>query len=179
MTRQYLIFKTWPQYILFRIGPQYTLDRIVPQYLFWRSSPQYSCDRTVSLLQDSTYFSEQVPSTSWNMVFLFCLFVCLFVWSFSYNSRIFYSFGDVTIAGEGLQILTYSLAIMAIEQWGFFSMPHLLWHGTSVYNGHLRGPVTHLLLSVWQWSCHIVFLRLMSVAAGIWTPNLPLTGPTR
>ena len=31
---------------------------------------------------------------------------------------------------------------MAIEQWGFFSVPHLLWHGSSVYNGHLRGPVT-------------------------------------
>ena len=30
-------------------------------------------------------------------------------------------------------------ALMATEQWGFFSMPHLLWHGASVYNGHLRG----------------------------------------
>ena len=33
-------------------------------------------------------------------------------------------------------------ALMAIEQWGFFSVLLLLWHGTSVYNGHLRGPVT-------------------------------------
>ena len=33
-------------------------------------------------------------------------------------------------------------ALMAIEQWGFFSVPHLLWHGASIYNGHLRGPVT-------------------------------------
>ena len=33
-------------------------------------------------------------------------------------------------------------ALMAIEQWGFFCVPHLLWHGASVYNGHLRGPVT-------------------------------------
>ena len=24
----------------------------------------------------------------------------------------------------------------------FFSVPHILWHGTSVYDGHLRGPVT-------------------------------------
>ena len=32
--------------------------------------------------------------------------------------------------------------LMAIEQWGFFSVSHLLWHGSSVYNGHLRGPVT-------------------------------------
>ena len=33
-------------------------------------------------------------------------------------------------------------ALMVIEQWGFFSVPHLLWHGASVNNGHLRGPVT-------------------------------------
>ena len=32
--------------------------------------------------------------------------------------------------------------LMAIEQWGLFSVPHLLCHGGSVYNGHLRGPVT-------------------------------------
>ena len=35
-----------------------------------------------------------------------------------------------------------SFAPMANEQWGFFSVQHLLWHGASVYNGHLRGPVT-------------------------------------
>ena len=33
-------------------------------------------------------------------------------------------------------------ALVAIEQWGFFSVPHLLWHGASVYNCHLLGPVT-------------------------------------
>ena len=33
-------------------------------------------------------------------------------------------------------------ALMAIEQSGFFSVPHLLWHWASVYNGQLRGPVT-------------------------------------
>ena len=33
-------------------------------------------------------------------------------------------------------------ALMAIEQWRFFSVPHLLWHGTSVYNDHLREHVT-------------------------------------
>ena len=31
---------------------------------------------------------------------------------------------------------------MPIEQWWFFSVPDLLWHGASVYNGHLRGPET-------------------------------------
>ena len=33
------------------------------------------------------------------------LFVCLFVWGFSSHSRIFHSYGDVTIASEWLQIL--------------------------------------------------------------------------
>ena len=31
---------------------------------------------------------------------------------------------------------------MVIKQWGFFSVPHLFWHGTFVYNVRLRGPVT-------------------------------------
>ena len=26
--------------------------------------------------------------------------------------------------------------------WGFFNMPHLLWHGPILYNGYLQGPVT-------------------------------------
>ena len=32
-------------------------------------------------------------------------------------------------------------ALMAIEQWGFFNVPHLLWHGPTIYNGNFRGPV--------------------------------------
>ena len=50
-------------------------------------------------------------------------------------------------------------ALMAIEHWRFFSIPRLLWHGTSIYKGHFRVPVTHthLLPSVCQWSCHCLF----------------------
>ena len=33
-------------------------------------------------------------------------------------------------------------ALMAIEHWRFFSVPHLLWHRASFYNGHLQWPVT-------------------------------------
>ena len=33
-------------------------------------------------------------------------------------------------------------ALMAIEQWGFLNVPQPLRHGPTVYNGHLRGPVT-------------------------------------
>ena len=65
-------------------------------------------------------------------------------------------------------------ALMAIEQWGFFSVPNLLSYGAFVYNGHFRWPVKHLLLSVWLSSCHYLFLRLRPVAAGIRTANFPL-----
>ena len=81
----------------------------------------------------------------------------------------FYSYGDVTITSDGLQIFTYTLplenvlliwrchhyqlwaanfylysALIAIDQWGFFSVPNLRWHETSFYTGHLQGPVTQV-----------------------------------
>ena len=33
-------------------------------------------------------------------------------------------------------------ALMSLKQGRFFSVPHLLWQRTSVYNGHLGGSVT-------------------------------------
>ena len=63
------------------------------------------------------------------------------------------------------------LAFMAIEQWGFFNVPHPLRQGPTVYKGHLQGPVnSHLMPSVWQWSCHYLFLRLRSIETGDRTP---------
>ena len=31
--------------------------------------------------------------------------------------------------------------LMAIEQWGFFKVSHLLWHELTLYNGHVQEPV--------------------------------------
>ena len=45
----------------------------------------------------------------------FCLFVCLFVWSLSSHSRIFHSYGDVTIAGEELQIFNLTRHIWLLS----------------------------------------------------------------
>ena len=62
-------------------------------------------------------------------------------------------------------------ALMAIEQWGFFSVPHLLWHGASVYNGHFQGPLT--LTPVSERSAVELSLPIFTT----WvcrTPNLPL-----
>ena len=48
-------------------------------------------------------------------------FICLFVWSFSSHSIIFHSFGYVTIAGEGLQILTYARHLWPLSSEGSFA----------------------------------------------------------
>ena len=97
---------------------------------------------------------------------------------FSSHSRMFHSYRDVTIAGEGLQILTYarhSWTLSSEER--FFSVSHLMWHRASVSNGHLLGPVTlahiaeHLAVEL---SLPVFTTRLGSVAAGIRTTNLPL-----
>ena len=69
------------------------------------------------------------------------------------------------------------LGTLAIEQWGYFSVPHLLWHEASVYNGHLRGPVALALIAERiAVEPSYLFLRLRS--AGIRTPilNLSLAG---
>ena len=58
-------------------------------------------------------------------------------------------------------------AFMDIDQLGFFSVPHLLRHGSSVYIIIISEDPwhSHLLSSDWSWSCHYLFLRLRSVAA--------------
>jgi hypothetical protein len=54
------------------------------------------------------------------------MFVCLFIYGFTSRSRIFHSYGDVTIADEGLQNLGLCSALKALEQGGIFIVPHLL-----------------------------------------------------
>ena len=56
---------------------------------------------------------------------------------FSSHSRIFHSFGNVTIACGRMQILTYPQ-----HSWPLSSEDSLACHTYCVYNGHLRGPVT-------------------------------------
>ena len=63
----------------------------------------------------------------------------LFVWGVSSQLWIFHSYVHMTITSEKTAILD---SCSALWQWGFFSMPHLLWHGSSIYNGHLQGPMT-------------------------------------
>jgi hypothetical protein len=54
--------------------------------------------------------------------------------------------GDFTIAGEGLQNLGLCSALRAFEQGDIFIVPHLLWHGSSVFPVLSDGP-PHLVAS--------------------------------
>ena len=103
--------------------------------LFWSSISVFSSTNEYIFLTDCLFVCLFV-------CFFVCLFVCLFVRGFSSHSRIFHSFGDVTITDKELQIFDLCPALMAIEQWGIFNVPRLLWHGPTLYNGHLRGAVT-------------------------------------
>ena len=81
------------------------------------------------ILQSFTRNGVVFISVKYSRVFV--LFVCLgFLWK-----RHHYRW----------RIANFDLcsALIAIEQWGFFSVPHLLWQGASVYHGLLRGPVIH------------------------------------
>ena len=44
--------------------------------------------------------------------------ILLFVWDLSSHSKFFHSYGNVTIAGEGLQILTYARYLWSLSSEG-------------------------------------------------------------
>ena len=100
-----------------------------------------------------------------------CLFVCLF--GVFRPTREFFTHMETSPAGEGLQIFTFDR-----HSWPLSSEGSLTCH-TYCDTGHPFIMVisedpwhSHLLPSVWQWSCHYLFLRPRSVATGIRTPNL-------
>jgi hypothetical protein len=63
-----------------------------------------------------------------------------FIYCFTSRSIIFHLYGDVTIASEGLHNLGLCSAPRAFEQGGIFIVPHLLWHGASVFPVSSEGP---------------------------------------
>jgi hypothetical protein len=66
------------------------------------------------------------------------------MYGFTYRSRIFHLYGDVTIASEGLQNLGLFSALRAFDQGGIFIVPHLLWPGVSFFPVSSKGP-PHLI----------------------------------
>ena len=96
-----------------------------------------------------------------------------YVWGLSSDSRIFsLIWRRHHYRWRAAKFDQYS-ALMAIKQLGFFSVPHLLWHGASVYNGIHRGSVT--IPSIAE-RFHFLCFRFRSVEAGIRTPMIRLWG---
>ena len=100
---------------------------------------------------------------------------CFVFWSISSLLGIFHSFGDVT--SEELQILTYARYVWPLSSEGFLACHTFCDTGHQFIMVISDNPWhSHLLPSVWQWSCHYLFKWLRSVTNGIRKPNLPLAG---
>ena len=100
----------------------------------------------------------------------FCLFVYL---EFIVPLKIFHSYGNVTIAGEGLQILTYARHTWSLSSEGSLTCHNYCDTGLPYIMVISEDPWhSHLLPSVRQWIYQYLFLRLGSVATGDRTPDL-------
>ena len=123
---------------------------------------QYCNRRSMPLVHDSCTITweRQRLQALWNFKFLFVKILCVCLVFFFVYSRIVYWHKDVTIAGEGLQILTF-----ARHTWPLRSEGSLVCHAYCD-TGHLFIKVSlqdpwhsQLLPSVWQWSRHYLICR--------------------
>ena len=121
-----------------------SLIRTPPPSKFNRLSVNQGVMRTYC----NRYFHVIMDYMYW--VWLVCLFGVF------RSNREFYT-EDVTIIGDGLQMLTYALHLRPLSiQWGFSSVSHLLWDGTSWLLRHfsclIQSKVSQILLKVDQHS---------------------------
>ena len=96
--------------------------------------------------------------------------MCVFFFRISCGNSgcLFCVYGDVTIPGKRCKFYP----MLGIYESSLATLPTVLWHGTSIYNGHLREPMTLTPIVVGlsvELSLHVPVLRLMSVATGIRT----------
>ena len=70
------------------------------------------------------------------------VYLVFFVWFFHPTRELFTYTEMSSISVKGCKFLSMISAPLAIEQWGFLSAPHLLWHVTYVYKWYPWGPVT-------------------------------------
>ena len=122
------------------------------------------------------YVLNKTPQISYWSTYALVLFVVLFVWlGFNVPLENFSLIWRRHHYRCTASIFDLYSAPMAIEQWGFYSVSHLLWQGASVniYNVHLQKPLT--LSSVAERlavELSIIVFTTYAVATGIWTPNL-------
>jgi hypothetical protein len=126
------VFRSSPR-ISYIFGPSTTEDTLLVEMCIWSIKI-----RIVLVL----YFFSDVLAKIWKSK-------VLVDWLIGYLQ--FYvplkNFSHITIAGEGLQNLGLCSALRAFEQGGIFIVPHLLWHGTSIFSSLIRRTTafSHLL----------------------------------
>jgi hypothetical protein len=100
--------------------------------------------------------------------------ICWLVgYCFTSCSRIFYLYGDVSITCEWLQNLGLCSALRAIEQGGIFIVPHLLWHGASVFWSHpkdcpIQSPLTTHYRGCREYTLTRIIQSPLTTHKGMW-----------
>ena len=108
-----------------------------------------------------------------------CSHVCLFGVLRS-TQEFFTHIGTSLLSLKGFVIMTYTRHSWPLSSKGsLISVPHLLWHGASVDNGHLRGHVTLTPVAERLYSGAVTICYYdRSVAPAIRTLNFPLARRT-
>jgi hypothetical protein len=108
---------------------------------------------------ESPYYTCGLPIGDW----IYWLFIVL-----RPTEEYFTCMGDVTITGGGLQNLGLCSVLRVFEQGGIFIVPHLLWHGASVFpfsaerlphlitSYDLQGDMENLLLPKSSWEEDVI-----------------------
>ena len=93
----------------------------------------------VTCLGKTDYSLSLSLSLSENKILLFCFFVCLEFIVPLENFSLILRRHHCRWSSANFNLCS---ALMAIEQWGFFSVPHPMRLGPTLYNCHLRGTMT-------------------------------------
>ena len=126
--------------ILFLISYLYNIQRL-PVYISLRCARKIFRNGPLLISYLFYYFdfllgeniSSILKSELWIRYVFHTLLIDLIIYCVTSRSRVFHLLDHVTITGEGLQNLGLSSALRAFAQGGIFIVPHLLWHGTSVF----------------------------------------------
>ena len=95
------------------------------------------------ILQHLKQVSRSALSTyiPFDIIYDWVLFI---IYSVTFHSELFNSYGDVTVRGESCKFRP-RLGLTAFERGGFSIVSHLLWHGTSVFVVSSKRPL-HLVV---------------------------------
>ena len=116
-------------------------------------------------------------------IFFIC-FVCFcFVWAFTFHSRTFYSYGDITITGEELLILTYDRCSWPLSSDGSLvyhkfcdTWHHLKWSSLRGQDGKMMNTIRWRTTELELWQSKTRGINSVVSECQHVSPNLALIG---